>query len=226
MKTNTILLVALGGVIIYFITRNKTQAQSNTSNQGGDGKTPINPTPTPTNTTSNATPIAGRYKVKEAFAGRFAISPSATSGFSFKVGDLIEASPNPYANGKLYTTPKGDMPNYSSIGQKWIEVPLDKVELVLKESEMREEKPKKDFNRGLPLPPPKSQADCGEGFIFTVPPPRPCLPNRPCPRSMPYCMDIRVLAHGLPPDRIIKPTKMPRVITTDGLLSRIPTGIN
>jgi len=226
MKTNTILLVALGGVIIYFITRNKTQAQSNTSNQGGDGKTPINPTPTPTNTTSNATPIAGRYKVKEAFAGRFAISPSATSGFSFKVGDLIEASPNPYANGKLYTTPKGDMPNYSSIGQKWIEVPLDKVELVLKESEMREEKPKKDFYRGLPLPPPKSQADCGEGFIFTVPPPPPCLPNRPCPRSMPYCMDIRVLAHGLPPDRIIKPTKMPRVITTDGLLSRIPTGIN
>jgi hypothetical protein len=226
MKTNTILLVALGGVIIYFITRNKTQAQSNTSNQGGDDKTPINPTPTPTNTTSNATPIAGRYKVKEAFAGRFAISPSATSGFSFKVGDLIEASPNPYANGKLYTTPKGDMPNYSSIGQKWIEVPLDKVELVLKESEMREEKPKKDFNRGLPLPPPKSQADCGEGFIFTVPPPPPCLPNRPCPRSMPYCRDLREFAHGLPPDRIIKPTKMPRVITTDGLLSRIPTGIN
>jgi len=219
MKTNTILLVALGGVIIYFITRNKTQAQSNTSNQGGDGKTPINPTPT--NTTSNATPIAGRYKVKEAFAGRFAISPSATSGFSFKVGDLIEASPNPYANGKLYTTPKGDMPNYSSIGQKWIEVPLDKVELVLKESEMREEKPKE---KEVKIP--RSQADCGEGFIFTVPPPRPCLPNNPCPRSKPYCRDLREFAHGLPKDRIQKPIKMPRVITTDGLLSRIPTGIN
>ena len=221
MKTNTILLLALGGVIIYFITRNKTQAQSNTSNQGGDGKTPINPTPTPTNTTSNATPIAGRYKVKEAFGGRFPISPSASGMFSFNVGDLIEASPNPYADGKLYTTPRGDMPNYRSIGQKWIEVPLDKVELVLKESEMREEKPKE---KEVKIP--RSQADCGKGFIFTVPPPPPCLPNRPCPRSMPYCRDLRELAHGLPKDRIIKPTKMPRVIPTDGIYSRIPTGIN
>jgi hypothetical protein len=218
MKTNTILLLALGGVIIYFVTRNKTQAQTNTSNQGGDGKTPINPTPTPTNTTSNTTPIAGRYKVKEAFGGRFAMSPSATSGFSFKVGDLIEASPNPYANGRLYTTPKGDMPNYSSIGQKWIEIPLDKVELVLKESEMREEKPKKEY-LGLPLPPPKSQADCGKGFIFTVPPPPPCLPNRPCPRSMPYCRDVR--NDGINPRK----PKMPRAIP-DGIYSRIPTGIN
>jgi len=212
MKTNTILLVALGGVIIYFITRNKTQAQSNTSNQGGDGKTPINPTPT--NTTSNTTPIAGRYKVKESFSGKYAISPTATGVFSFVVGDLIEASPNPHANGKLYTTITGSLPMYDVIGQKWIEVPLDKVELVLKESEMREEKPKE---KEVKIP--RSQEDCAQGTIFTVPPPPPCLPNRPCPRSKPYCRDVR--NDGINPRK----PKMPRVIP-DGIYSRIPTGIN
>jgi len=71
------------------------------------------------------------YRLKQDFSRRFPIGQSGSGGATYRKGEIIEASTNPYAkNSSLYTTYNGSLPNFDTVGQIWIEIPSDILEKV------------------------------------------------------------------------------------------------
>ena len=80
---------------------------------------------------SNPMSNQNTYRLKQDFSRRFPIGQSGSGGATYRKGQIIEASTNPYAkNRSLYTTYNGSLPNFNSEGQIWIEIPSDILEKV------------------------------------------------------------------------------------------------
>jgi hypothetical protein len=123
MRTNTKILVGVGAIALayYFFKGWNPLAPPKGNNSTSPPKQgqSLPPKSEPKTKITDTT-----YILNQDFSQRFPIGLSGSGGVTFKKGQYIEATTNPYArNSNLYTTTKGQLPNFKMVGETWIELP-------------------------------------------------------------------------------------------------------